>query len=130
MRVRKQVIAYLFAGGIAAAVNFSSRFLLSMWFSYAVAIVLAYGLGMLTGFVLMRWLVFDGARRSAALQAPIYILVNVLAVLQTLAVSLVLARWVIPPLGLGVNPEAPAHLVGIIVPVFTSYFGHKYFTFR
>ena len=123
-------IAYLLAGGVAALLNWSSRFLFSLWFNYPVSIVLAFIVGLISGFVLMRWLVFDGARKSAATQVPFYLLVNLLALVQTLCVSLILAKWVIPGVGLSIRPEGPAHLIGVLVPVVTSYFGHKYFTFK
>ena len=123
-------IAYLLAGGVAALLNWSSRFLFSRWFNYPVSIVLAFIVGLISGFVLMRWLVFDGARKSAATQVPFYLLVNLLALVQTLCVSLILAKWVIPGVGLSIRPEGPAHLIGVLVPVVTSYFGHKYFTFK
>ena len=58
------------------------------------------------------------------------VLVNVLAVLQTLAVSLILARLVLPWLDVRAHREEIAHLVGVCVPVFTSYLGHKYWTFH
>src|ERR1700682_573307 len=124
----KRFIAYLLAGGVAALLNWSSRFLFSLWFNYPVSIVLAFIVGLISGFVLMRWLVFDGARKSAATQVPFYLLVNLLALVQTLCVSLILAKWVIPGVGLSIRPEGPAHLIGVLVPVVTSYFGHKYFT--
>ena len=53
-----------------------------------------------------------------------------LAVLQTLVVSLVLARWLLPALGVTQHAEAIAHAVGVAVPVVTSYFGHKLATFK
>jgi putative flippase GtrA len=59
-----------------------------------------------------------------------YVLVNAFALIQTLAVSLILAKWVIPAVGYSANPEGPAHLVGVVVPAVTSYFGHKYLTFK
>ena len=126
----RRFIAYLLAGGVAALLNWSSRFLFSLWFNYPVSIVLAFIVGLISGFVLMRWLVFDGAGKSAATQVPYYLLVNLLALLQTLCVSLILAKWVIPGVGLSIRPEGPAHLIGVLVPVVTSYFGHKYFTFK
>ena len=126
----RRFIAYLLAGGVAALSNWSSRFLFSLWFNYPISIVLAFIVGLISGFVLMRWLVFDGARKSAATQVPFYLLVNLLALVQTLCVSLILAKWVIPGVGLSIRPEGPAHLIGVLVPVVTSYFGHKYFTFK
>ncbi len=110
--------------------NWSSRFLFSIWFSYAVSIVMAFFVGLVSGFILMRWMVFEGAGKPAVPQARMYVLVNAFALLQTLAVSMILAKWVIPEVGYSDNPEGPAHLIGVIVPVATSYFGHKYFTFK
>ena len=46
-------------------------------------------------------------------------IVNLLALLQTLVVSLVLARWALPAIGVREHVEAIAHLVGVAVPVFT-----------
>ena len=48
----------------------------------------------------------------------------------TLVISLLLARWLLPSLGIVTHAEALAHLVGVLVPVVTSYFGHKFLTFR
>jgi putative flippase GtrA len=126
----KRFAAYLLAGGMAALLNWSSRFLFSIWLSYAASIVCAFFVGLVSGFVLMRWLVFDGAGKPAMPQAGMYVAVNALALLQTLAVSLTLAKWIIPRIGYVANPEAPAHLMGVMVPAVTSYFGHKFFTFK
>jgi putative flippase GtrA len=126
----QRFVAYLLAGGTAAALNWSSRFLFSIWLSYAASIVCAFFVGLVCGFVLMRWLVFDGAGKPAMPQAGMYVVVNALALMQTLVVSLTLAKWVIPRIGYSANPEGPAHLMGVMVPAVTSYFGHKFFTFR
>lgn len=125
-----QFLRFLAAGGIAAAANYGSRFAFSLAFSYPVAIVLAYLVGMTVAFLLMRQYVFDAAQGHARHQVPRFVFVNVLAVLQTLAVSLVLARWALPALGVERRAEAIAHLVGVLVPVVTSYVGHKRLTFR
>jgi putative flippase GtrA len=121
---------FVIAGGIAAAANYGSRFGFSLWFSYPVAIVLAYLIGMAVAFVLMRQYVFDGSGKAVGPQAVKFVLVNVLAVLQTLVVSLVLARWLLPALGVTAHVEAVAHAFGVAVPVITSYFGHRKATFR
>jgi hypothetical protein len=41
-----------------------------------------------------------------------------------------LAQYVFPAIGFSFYPEAVAHAVGVIFPVFTSFFGHKYLSFR
>lgn len=121
---------FLAAGGIAAAANYGSRFGFSLWFSYPVAIVLAYLVGMAVAFALMRQYVFDGRGKAIGPQVLRFVGVNVLAVAQTLIVSLLLARWLLPAAGIVEHAEAIAHAFGVAVPVVTSYFGHRLATFR
>jgi putative flippase GtrA len=121
---------FLVAGGLAAAANYGSRFGFSLWFSYPVAIVLAYLVGMAVAFVLMRQYVFEGSGKALGPQVVKFVLVNILAVLQTLIVSLVFARWFLLALGVESHVEAIAHAFGVAVPAVTSYLGHKKATFR
>lgn len=125
-----QFIRFLVAGGIAAAANYGSRFLFSIWLSYGPAIVLAYLVGMGVAFVLMRQHVFSAAGGALGPQVLKFVAVNVLAVIQTLVISLILARWVLPSLGVVAHAEAVAHLAGVLVPVATSYIGHRMLTFK
>lgn len=125
-----QFLRFLVAGGVAAGANFGSRFLFSLYFDYGVSVFFAYLVGMLVAFVLMRGHVFNASQGSLTPQVTKFVLVNVLAVLQTLAISLLLARWVLPSIGVMNNAEALAHLAGVLVPVVTSYFFHKLYTFR
>lgn len=122
---------FLVVGGVAALVNFSSRILLSNLMDYALAIVLAYLLGMVTAFTLNRAFVFEAADTGVVHQQFLWFtLVNVAAVAQTLAISLLLARVLLPTAGVTVHAETIAHAVGVIFPVFTSYLGHKRLSFR
>ncbi len=123
-------LRFLVAGGIAAGANFGSRFIFSMVLDYGSAIFFAYLVGMLVAFLLMRGHVFDAKSGPLVPQIAKFVGVNVVAVLQTLVISLVLARWVLPSFGIVEHAEALAHLVGVLVPVVTSYFGHKFLTFR
>ena len=68
-------------------------------------------------------------REILAPQAAKFTAVNALALLQTLVVSLVLARWLQPWVG-EQQAQALAHLAGVAVPVFTSFLGHRHATFR
>lgn len=45
------------------------------------------------------------------------------------AVANVVSRYRLPGLGWSLYPETVAHIAGVIVPVFTSYLGHRYLTF-
>lgn len=124
------MVLFVAAGGLAALANYGSRFGFSLWFSYPVAIVCAYLVGMVVAFVLMRTYVFDGSGKALAPQVMKFVLVNLVAVLLTLGVSLVLARWLLPALGVRQHVEAIAHAFGVAFPVLTSYIGHKRATFR
>ncbi|KWV13804.1 GtrA family protein [Xanthomonas translucens] len=126
----RKFIKFLLAGGTAAATNFGSRILLGQVMPYTWSIVVAYLIGMLTAFVLNRMFVFEAASTGLRHQAIWFTLINVAAVLQTLACSLILARWMFPAMGMRFHPETLAHAIGVAVPVFTSYFGHKALTFK
>ena len=126
----KQFIMFLVTGGTAALVNFGSRIVYNQWVSFSVAIVLAYLTGMVTAFVLARWLVFQQSQQSVGRSALLFAAVNVLAVLQTWLISMGLAVYALPQLGVTRWVAEIAHAFGVVVPVFTSYLGHKHFSFR
>lgn len=128
--MQREFWRFLAAGGVAAAANFGSRFLFSVWLRYEWSIVLAYIVGMAVAFLLMRSYVFNARGKAPARQMVIFVAVNLLALLQTLLVSIALARWVLPYLGVVSRTEAIAHFVGVLVPVVTSYVGHRMFTFK
>lgn len=128
--LRRQFRNFLLAGGVAAAANFGSRFIFSLWVRYEWAVVLAFVVGLATGFVLMRAHVFGGQGKAIGPQAARFVVVNLLALAQTLVISVALARWALPAVGLQAHAQALGHLAGVTVPILTSYFGHRLFTFR
>jgi putative flippase GtrA len=115
--------------GAAAGINFGSRILLNRLLPYAVAICIAYFCGMLTAFILSRTIVFRATRGPVGRQMFWFVLVNLAAVLQTLGASLLFARVIFPGVGMTWHPETIAHGIGIVVPVVSSYFGHKKLSF-
>lgn len=125
-----QFFLFLCTGGLAAAVNFGSRVLYNQYVSFSTAIVFAYTTGMITAFVLAKLFVFRGTTNSVSKSAFYFVLVNLAAVLQTWGVSMLLANYGLPSLGVTHYVEEISHLVGVIVPVFTSYVGHKRLSFR
>lgn len=128
--VNNEFLRFLLAGGIAAGVNFFSRILLNQILSFTSSIVLAYLIGMLTAFAICKFCVFSAGKSLRTGKELIgFTLVNVAAVLQTLAVTLLLAERVLPALGIELYRKEFSHFVGISVPIFTSYIGHKYISF-
>ena len=126
----RQFIRFLVSGGLAAMANFGSRFIFSQWFNLTVSVVLAFLVGLVVGFVLMRQFVFHGRSSAVMPQILRYIAVNLFALMQTLVITLVLARWVLPGIGVQSGIDAIAHLAGVLVPVASSFFLHKIATFR
>lgn len=126
---RRQFIGFVLTGGIAAGVNLGSRWLLSLALPYALAVSLAYLVGMLTAFVLARVYVFRPEGKAWAAQLGRFALVNVGSYLVVLGVSLGLARVVLPAMGWTWHAEDVAHLVGVASPIVLSYFAHKRFSF-
>lgn len=128
--VSRQFLLFVLVGGAAALVNFLSRIVYSQWMSFTWAVLLAYLAGMVTAFVLSGMFVFKDRTRSLQHSAFYFTLVNLFAVLQTWIVSTVLAFHVLPWLGVDAFRLEIAHAAGVAVPVFSSYFGHKYLSFR
>jgi len=120
---------FLAAGAIAAAANFGSRFVFSQWMRFELAVLCAFVVGLAVGFALMRNFVFDAAGKSCRRQLVWFVAINLLAAAQTFVISVVLARWALPTLGIHRYAEAMAHLVGVVTPIVSSYFGHRLFTF-
>jgi len=128
--LRSQFVLFLLVGGTAAAVNFLSRLVINLWTSYAVAVVIAFGFGVLTAFVLNRLFVFKGSNRSIHHQMTWFLVVNLFGLAQTLAVSVLLAQYVFPASAFHWHADSVAHIIGILFPLISSYFGHKYLSFR
>lgn len=126
----KQFLVFLLTGGTAAAVNFGSRVIYSLFLSFSSAVILAYVTGMITAFILAKLFVFTESQQSVQRSAMFFLLVNLVAVFQTWVISMGLALYVLPALGVTVFVYEIAHAVGVLVPVFTSYIGHKRWSFR
>jgi putative flippase GtrA len=97
---------------------------------YSSAIIVAYITGMITAFILAKLFVFKSSTQSTGHSVFFFTLVNLVAVLQTWAVSVGLAYYLFPRMGMTWHDRDIAHLVGVAVPVFTSYFGHKRWSFK
>lgn len=123
-------MSFLITGGVAAAVNFGSRIVYNHWVDFSAAVILAYLTSMITAYVLARRFVFTESTQGIRRSVLFFCLVNIVAVAQTWAISMGLAYYVLPALDVTRYAPEIAHFVGILVPVFTSYLGHKRWSFR
>lgn len=125
----RRFVLFLFAGGTAAMVNILSRIVINWFIPYEVAIVVAYLCGMTVAYLLNKIFVFESQDRRVASEYTRFALVNLFAVAQVWCVSVGLARLLFPAIGFGWHAETVAHVIGVASPVYTSYLGHKHFSF-
>jgi putative flippase GtrA len=128
-------LRFLLAGGLAALINFGSRFFYNIFVDFSTAVVLAFLTGLTAGYILNRRYVFATSRNTVVQEMGWFVFINLLALAQTWGLSLYLVELLpeyiaMDSLGRTELVEAIAHGAGIILPVFTSYIGHKYLTFR
>ncbi len=64
------------------------------------------------------------------MEVSFFVIINILAMLQTYVISIGLAKYIFPAISFNYYPETVAHAIGITTPVFSSFLGHKYLTFR
>lgn len=123
-------IKFLIVSSIAACANIGSRIVFNLLIGYVPSILLAFCVGLCVAFVLNRLFVFRETINPLHRQMFWFTAVNLAAIVQTLGVSLLLARWAFPAIGFGWHTETVAHVAGVATPVITSFWGHKYFSFR
>lgn len=126
----RQFVLFLLTGGCAAAINFLSRIAYNRVMPFSVAVVVAYATGMVAAFILNKLFVFRDSEQAVHRAAGFFVLVNIVGAAQTWAVSMALLHWVLPRLGVVHYAPEIAHAIGVTAPVFSSYLGHKHFSFR
>lgn len=126
----RQFLVFLLTGGTAAAVNIGSRVLYQHWLDFSFAVIVAYATGMVTAYVLAKLFVFKTSDQPLHRSALFFVLVNLVGIAQTWIVSMGMAYYLLPSLGVTLFAKEIAHVVGVAVPVFTSYIGHQRLSFR
>jgi len=126
----KQFLTFLLVGGIAAIANFLSRILFSFYINLVISIALAYLTGMAIAYCLNKVFVFKDNTQPLKSSISFFILVNLVAIAQTFFITLGFVLYIFPFYGFEWHAHEIAHGIGICFPVFTSYLGHKYLSFR
>lgn len=122
-------VRFVTLGGLAAAVNFGSRFVFSLAMPFEAAVICAYVVAAATGFILFSLFVFPGSPRPLSQQTAAFLIVSAAGMALTWIVSVGLLRFVFPAIAFNGPREAVAHALGLAVPIVTSYYGHRRFTF-
>ena len=127
---RKQFVLFIITGGTSAIINIFSRIILSNFFRFEIAILISYGIGMLIAFILAKRFVFLNSNKSIKKSFPAFALVNLISVLQTFFVSIFIKNLFINFFDNLSFIELISHTCGLGILVFTSFYGHKYITFK
>ena len=126
----RQFFLFVLAGGTAAFINFTSRFLYNVFFSFGISIIAAYITGMVTAFILNRLFVFKKSTNSLMKQVLYFIFINLIAIILTYYITLLFYEKIFPYINMSFHPKSTSHLIGITVPVISSFIGHKFLTFK
>ena len=126
----KEFLRFLYAGGLAAIVNFLSRIFFNLWFDFSTSVYLAFAVGLVTAFFFKKQFVFTEGKQPIMHSIGFFILVNIIGLLQTLAITMACFYYALPYLGIVKMTHEISHALGLIAPIITSYIGHKKLSFR
>lgn len=126
----RRIGRFLLAGGFAALVNWAARFPLNEVMPFGAAVIAAYAIGMVVGFFLYRFFVFEAHQGDARSQLWKFVLVNVIGAIEVWALAVAFVHWLAPALGWTLWVEPISHAAAIGIGAATSYVGHRLLTFR
>ena len=126
----RQFVVFLVVGGVAAAAQWLSRFAFSYALPYPVALVAAYGVGVILAFELNRRFVFTAGGPDRRAQFLRFVAVNAVSFVVVWLVSMLLGRLLMPTVMPADWAEAIGHGIGVLSPAVLSFFLHRSFTFR
>ena len=129
MKPTKQFLLFIVAGGFAALVNIISRALLSLYMNFSSSVVIAYFIGMTIAFLLTKKFVFLSKNLDNKKSFLSFTLVNLFAVMQTYFISIYFREMILNSFSKTSFANLISHTIGVLFPVITSFFGHKYLSF-
>jgi energy-coupling factor transport system substrate-specific component len=129
--MNNSIARFLVCGGSAALINWLARIGFSPFMPFIPAVIMAYAIGMVAGFILYRTLVWPTATtQSWQQQVPPFIVVNLLGAAVVLASSLAIIALGTSVAGPSETLDAAAHGLGIGIGAVFNYLGHNRITFK
>jgi putative flippase GtrA len=126
----KQFLRFLATGGVAAAVNLASRYLLNFFMSFEAAVAVAFVFGVSTGYALAKTFVFQRSNQTVATEFRRFATLNLTALALVWPISVGLAIYIFPAVKFSWHATDVAHFIGVMSPAMFSYFGHRHYTFK
>ena len=121
---------FVMTGSVAAFVNLFARWALNFVMPFEAAVVLAYLFGMVVAFLMFQRIIFDAKGQDTKRQIRRFLVVHAVGITQVYLISWGLADLFFPWIGWTWHAEDIAHFIGVATPAFSSYIGHKFYTFR
>ena len=130
-----EFVRFVATGSIAALANLAAVWACQQIVPYALDVVLGYLLGMVIAFFLFQRVMFNTpgltlTRPLLARRMFRFTLVNMVGLALCWIVTMAMLHTVLPALHWTWAPDRIANLFGVGVPAFSSYFGHKFWTYR
>ncbi len=85
---------------------------------------------MVLAYYLAKRFVFKKNKKSIFSSFALFSFINLLAVSQTLLISLISREYLLEKMNNLQYINFISHILGVATPVFTSYLGHKYLSFK
>lgn len=126
----RQFLGFVGVGLTAALLHWLARILLGIWIVFPVAVVLAYGVGIASAFVLNRMFVFPNSSRPLGEQIRSFVFINLAFFPVVWIAAMALDRYALPFVGVVRYREAIAHAIAISIPMLATFLFYKYVTFR
>jgi len=125
-----EFVRFVATGSIAAITNLVVRYLLDFVMPFELAVILAYIAGMVVAFLLFQKVIFGDPDTPLRRRLIRFTQVNLIGMALAWIISTTLARFLLPAVGWTLHPFEVAHFIGVAAPAFSSYFLHKFYTFR
>lgn len=125
----KQFLAFLFVGGAAALLHWLARIGLSLWLPFAIAISVAYMVGMTVSFLLNNIFVFPNSNKTKQTQIRDFILVNLSFFPLVWYASIYINIW-LKTIGINSHSEELAHGMAISLPILATFLLYKFVAFK
>lgn len=124
-----QFLKFLLVGGVAAALNWASRIILSFWLNFQISVALAYGVGMFVAFILNATFVFPDSDKSTKLQARDFFIINIIFFPIVWIIS-IYVKYLLENLGMNSYVNELSHAIAIPCPMVVTFLSYKFIAFK
>ena len=125
----KQFIYFIFSGGTATLLNWSSRIVLRLYLELIPSAVISYSLGLTCAFLLYRHFVFPFSEIPMKTQSIRFLLIH-LSFMPVVIIVFSQLSMVLSSMGLGTFAEPLAYALSLLIPPLVTFFLYKFFAFK